>query len=74
MGTNMLGLIESKENYKKTNFCKTRKSLSILMPFSTFSQNPFSVDQEVFRPRGTVEWKVICSVVNFSSHSFKLCL
>lgn len=73
MGTNMLGLIESKENYKKKNFCKTRKSLSILMPFSTFSQT-LSLDQEVFRPRGTLEWKVICSVVNFSSHSFKLCL
>lgn len=46
MWTNTLGLIESKENYKKTNFCKTRKSLSILMPFSTFSQSPFPMDQE----------------------------
>lgn len=47
-------------NIKKDKILKTRKSLSILMPFSPFSQNPFSVDQELFRPRGTLGRSGIC--------------
>lgn len=57
--TNTLGLIESKENYKKTNFCNTRESLSILMPFSTFSQSPFSWSGST-QAYIALEWKVVC--------------
>lgn len=46
-------------NIQKDKILKTRKSLSILMPFSIF-QNPFSVDQELFRPRGTLGQSGVC--------------